>query len=711
MNSTTAKNAQNVFKAIFVLATLILTTSNLAKGELMTKDDMRARDQWVQVWLTKSPSQHVPFSFSYDGKSGANLLKAWPGTEKTRLLDANRIEHTFNWTDPKTGLEVRCVVVLYKDFPVVEWTAYFKNTSQVDTPLLSGIQGIDFEFGRPRRGNFTLHYVEGDATNPGYTPRLKAFDPGATLKFSPAGGRPTSGSFPYYNLESDGGGVIISVGWPGQWASSFGCDQNGSLHVKAGQELTHLNLHPGEEVRSPMIAMEFWKGGDWLRAQNIWRRWMRVHNMPRPGGKEVPLIRAGSKVDLGPNYAINLDNEKDQLAIMDKYFEHGINIKYWWMDIFVGSTNFFFSDEFYRRSGFLRGRPGMYVTGEWKADPKFFPHGLRAVSDHAHSKGAKTIVWYEPEQVWPGEKLYEHKDWLLSAPPDPRVRAELNQYIPLGERRLLNLGNPEALQWLIDHFSSVLAQEDIDVYRQDFNIEPLVFWRYADPPDRQGTTENFYVQGYLRYFQTLIERRPQLLIDTCASGGRRNELETLRLAVPLWRSDTARPALALQNQTYGLALWIPYFGTGVPAPTAYSFRSALGPSLVSFYDVRDEKLDYKLLRRLEAEFWRTAPYFLEDYYPLTEFNPSQSAWMAWQFNRPEQGDGIVQAFRRDKSEKATQKLRLHALDLVGMYEVTDFDMGPSKNMTGRDLMQEGLEVAIKDKPGSAILNYRKISPR
>ena len=53
------------------------------------------------------------------------------------------------------------------------------------------------------------------------------------------------------------------------------------------RELTRFKLHPGEEVRTPLVAVQFWRG-DWLRAQNIWRRWMLAHNVPRPGGKLPP---------------------------------------------------------------------------------------------------------------------------------------------------------------------------------------------------------------------------------------------------------------------------------------------------------------------------------------------------------------------------------------------------------------------------------------
>ena len=70
----------------------------------------------------------------------------------------------------------------------------------------------------------------------------------------------------YFNLERNkNDGLIVVVGWPGQWAADFIRDADRGLQVRAGQELTHFKLHPGEEVRSPLSVLQFWKGGDWIR--------------------------------------------------------------------------------------------------------------------------------------------------------------------------------------------------------------------------------------------------------------------------------------------------------------------------------------------------------------------------------------------------------------------------------------------------------------
>ena len=116
------------------------------------------------VWLGDLPIIAGPptyttgpfFSFTYGGQPSAKLLRGWELKRTSRRLDAQRTEHTLRYTDPKTGLAVRCIGVEYGDFPTVEWTLWFKNTSGRQTPILSDIQALDIQWERagapaPRR--------------------------------------------------------------------------------------------------------------------------------------------------------------------------------------------------------------------------------------------------------------------------------------------------------------------------------------------------------------------------------------------------------------------------------------------------------------------------------------------------------------------------------------------------------------------------------
>jgi alpha-galactosidase len=126
--------------------------------------------------------------------------------------------------------------------------------------------------------------------------------------------------------------------------------------------------------------------------------------------------------------------------------------------------------------------------------------------------------------------------------------------------------------------------------------------------------------------------------------------------------------------------------------------------------MRDKKLDYDLMRRLTSEFARIAHYWLGDYYPLTSFATDGDVWMAWQFDVPEKGEGMVQAFRRAESPYCSAQFKLQGLDPAARYALTDLDVhdGP-RTYTGRDLLEQGLAVGITNKPGAVVVTYKKLN--
>ncbi|MEK7678076.1 MAG: alpha-galactosidase [Verrucomicrobiota bacterium] len=613
-----------------------------------------------------------PFSFNYGGKPHTELLKSWELKRESRKLDDQRTEHTLLYTDPQTGLVVRCVTVEYRDFPTVEWTLYFKNRGTTDTPILSDIRAVDTRLERSGQGEFILHHHKGTFVRADdFEPLTTVLKPNQKERFAPPAGRPLGWVFPYYNLEWSGEGAIIVVGWPGQWAAQFARDAGTGVRITAGQELVHLKLRPGEEIRTPLIVMQFWKG-DWLRAQNIWRRWMLAHNLPRAGGQlSKPLLTPCSSHQFGEMIQANEANQK---LFIDRYLEEGIKIDYWWMD-----------------AGWYVNKTGWPNTGTWEVDTNRFPRGLRAITDHAHAKGVKSIVWFEPERVTPGTWLHEkHPEWLLKG-------------------TLLNLGQPEARQWLTDHIDKLLSDQGIDLYRQDYNIDPLSFWRGNDAADRQGITENHYVTGYLAYWDDLRRRHPTMLIDSCASGGHRNDLETMRRALPFLRSDYIQDPVGNQCHTYGLSFWLPYHGTGTDQTGAYEIRSGMAcPHFIACWDLRDRQLDYNLLRRLVGEWRQFADNYFGDYYPLTPYTAANDAWMAWQFDRPERSEGMVQVFRRAQSFYEAARFKLSGLAADARYAVRNLDAPEASEITGRELMEKGLYVALLGAPAAAVVTYKKV---
>ncbi len=645
----------------------------LAGGETLWLGDMPIIAQGRQPYSTDPP-----FSFAYGGKPSGELLTSWGLERHSRKLDEVRTERTITCTDPASKLTVRCVGVEYRDYPTVEWTLYFKNHGMADSPILSDVQAIDTVFERGGQTEFALYHNRGDDCTPtSYEPLQTTLGPKATARFAPAGGRPTNGAFPYYNLSMGDEGVVVVLSWAGQWAAQLARDEGNTLRFRGGQERTHFKLHPGEEVRGPMVVVQFYKG-DWLRGQNIWRRWMVAHNLRKIGGR---TIRPQLSICTGNYYPGLMSNAAQEIAFLRQYVEQGIKVDNWWQDA-----------GWYPCDGVTWPK-----TGTWEVDPVRFPKGLREVGDFARSHGVKTLVWFEPERVHAGTWLTEnHPEWIHGGK----------------NGGLLRLDDPNCRVWLTDHIDKIITEQKIDFYRQDFNIDPLDFWRRNDAPDRQGITEIRHVEGYFAYWDELIRRHPDMPIDSCASGGRRNDLETMRRSVPLLRSDWYASPSGQQCQTYGMSLWLPFQGTGViHEKDEYWSRSSLvaefsfGPGSEGL-----QVVDFKRLRRVLDAWRRLADYILGDFYPLMPYTQSTDTWMAWQYDRPDAGGGAVQVFRRETSVYEAARFKLKGLDPQAIYTLEDLDQPEPRRASGAELMDKGLSVSLKDAGSAAIIVYKRATP-
>ena len=142
--------------------------------------------------------------------------------------------------------------------------------------------------------------------------------------------------------------------------------------------------------------------------------------------------------------------------------------KVWWID-----TGWFS----------LIGNNWAKSVGNFAPDPTRYPRGLKPVADAAHRHGMKFLLWFEPERVMPGTWLFEHhRDWLLKPSADTPQRYG---YMVKDRFHLVDLARPEALAWLRETIAGMIAENGIDIYRQDFNMYPLWYWqarREGRPP-------------------------------------------------------------------------------------------------------------------------------------------------------------------------------------------------------------------------------------
>jgi len=170
-----------------------------------TAEEMATTKEWIASNLGPEATAH-PFSFKYGDSTSADFLKDCEIDDSSEELDEHRTRRTLTYTDPQTGLEMRCVAIEYSDFPVVEWTLYFKNTGTSDTPILSDIRaleiGLDFEAEENADEVVLHHFAGGFAEASAYQPFQTVMGPGTSKRFSGAGGRPTNSDMSYFNIEA-----------------------------------------------------------------------------------------------------------------------------------------------------------------------------------------------------------------------------------------------------------------------------------------------------------------------------------------------------------------------------------------------------------------------------------------------------------------------------------------------------------------------------
>jgi alpha-galactosidase len=542
--------------------------------------------------------------------------------------------------------------------------------------------------------DFIVHHAKGsESALTDYAPLVDPLPPNGSLAIHSRGipsGVPSQEALPMFNVEWDGQGVIAGLGWTGPWQANFQRDKEAALQVRAGMDRTYLVLHPGEEIRSPRVLLLFWMG-ERNRAQNLWRRLILAHYSPRPGGKPF----AGLIGDA--NWGSWMPADK-HIAQLQWWGDNDMPVDCYWMD--AGWTDM--------------SRGWAAHQSQQVPDKNLFPNGLQPVSGAAHNRGMKFLLWFVPESAWPGVGIVaEHPEWL----PKPFSCKEYGDQVFYG----LDHGNPPVNRFMIDHFSKIIADYGIDVFRQDgTNI-----WPEDTSSDRAGISQIRFIEGFYAFWDGLLKNHPSLLIDNCACGGRKLDLETIRRSIVLWRSDCQASGLfdPISSQVFnqGLFPWIPLSAGAVPMGSpvsAYAMRSAYCPAMVlawpmvNITDLEKERWSRKdvgLLRRLLKEYVAVRPYTFGDYYPLAPHSLEQTVWAAWQFDRPDLGEGMVQAFRRPESVDKSIRATLRGLDADAVYTLTNLDVADTTEMTGRELLDSGIPIAINDQPGSAVITYKKKS--
>ena len=594
-----------------------------------------------------------------------------------------------------------------------DWVNWFENVGEGDTLRISCLRDCDVRipFKKDARPASRAFIADGVDTRvfapkgsnweddefccevekfPSSGQRDAAIFPGDSKHFACEGGRSSQTRFPFFDINRLDDGVIFAIGWTGQWVCDLDRDET-CIRIRTGLEDTDFVLHPGEKIRTSSMVMLPYHSGQ-SKAHNDFRRLVREH---------YSLIGQPGRDPHGP-LSMNLWGglSSEQLSERVRFVKkEKLGFEYAWVDAgWYGDSSLPCPNEF-------EGDWGNH-TGDWQVNPHYHPDGMLDFVRTVDEAGMKFLLWVEPERVIPTTPI-------VAAHPEYFLRITDSDW-----SILLDLGDEAAWNYCHGFLHDLIERLHISCYRQDFNFDPLPYWRANDAEDRKGIHEIRHIMGLYRLWDTLLAEFPGLIIDNCASGGRRIDIETVRRSVPLWRSDYQCPANAdpdiAQNHTLALAWWLPFHGTSVGRlmndtyRARSSYTTALGNNFL-FSAMEDETqvdgatLDW--IRRLNQEYLRIRPLMEKDFYQLTSTTTDKQSWCGMQYDDPDSGEGLLLFFKREKSPYDAASFRLGGVSADKQYEFLDADTGETFVKSGSELL-ESMTVIITGKRVSRLLTYK-----
>lgn len=627
----------------------------------------------------------LPFEFTYGGK----VYKGFEG-----VIDGT--------------LSVRVDRKDCPEFDETEYTVWFENISDKPSAVLENVIALKADF---RGKNPVLRGCMGDHENfySQYSRNLKVEK---KVSFTSRSGRATHVEFPYFDLVYGDRGTRIALGWAGTWEAVFESDgRTTSLCATTNLDLKTVLL-PGEKFRTGLVVMLNYQGRDENVSVNKWRSWFVKYNLPKADADGSPLEPFWTTCFASDTGLPNSDG-----SISENYYTWQRTLVKLQHEDMLPDFRWFDAGWYSDPAGNTVKSDWWGTTGSWELDPVKWPDGsLRASNDACHELGVKVLTWFEPERVTHIEDLcrnYGYKpEWGINT----------------GRVITSNIGDPECLAWTMERIIKMMDENGVDMYREDNNSDPAGSWRVLDSRDeetlglpRKGMNENKCIQGHYALWDGIIDycRRSGkcTFLDSCASGGGRNDIESLRRGVPLLRSDYDRTTSAMRlSQSSGFNKWVPFSGSSTKetvgqldemdrTPDLYVTRASLLPVWnVTGRFSHNPDLDFDGYRR-NLNLWKSCKGFLlKDFYQLSEYHGPEdtSGWTVFVYSDPDSGEAILLAFRQETCPDPDFTAKLPFAE--GNYVVKDDDTGEERIIAGSEL-RSGLALHLPEPRSSLLLRF------
>ncbi|MGL5368745.1 MAG: alpha-galactosidase [Cetobacterium somerae] len=334
--------------------------------------------------------------------------------------------------------------------------------------------------------------------------------------------------------------------------------------------------------------------------------------------------------------------------------------------------------------------------GDWWSNLEKIPSGVEGLSKKVEAMGIKFGLWFEPEMVNKDSELYRnHPNWILQAP--KRVNT------PSRNQHTLDLGREDVRNYLYEKISKILKNSKISYIKWDMNRPMTEVWSEVLDSQNQGEVFHKYILGLYELLEKLTSEFPEILFESCASGGNRFDSGMLYYMPQAWTSDDTDAVERIKIQ-YGSSLCYPISSMGahvsaVPNHQTNRMTSIKTRGNVAFFGAFGYELDLNKISDYEKEIVKKQIEFFKinrkliqygDFYRLIspfEDKLNDAAWMV--VNR-DKTEAIVAKYKiLSVPNSGYESLKVKGLDENKLYSIESLQI-QGKTYYGDELGNSGL---------------------
>lgn len=254
--------------------------------------------------------------------------------------------------------------------------------------------------------------------------------------------------------------------------------------------------------------------------------------------------------------------------------------------------------------------------GDWFVDEKKFNHGIAGFAKRVHDLDMKFGLWFEPEMISIDSKLYQtHPEWMIKTPGRGQT--------PGRHQFVLDMSRQEVVDYLFGLMSHIIQDAKLDYIKWDMNRNITEMYGADLPADQQPEFSHRYILGVYDLYDRLTKAFPDVLFESCASGGGRFDLGMMYYAPQAWCSDDtdAIERIKIQDGTsygYTPSMWGAHV-SAVPNDQVGRLTSIDTRAKVAYFGAFGYELDVTELSDEEQATIKQQVAFYKQYRKLFQF--------------------------------------------------------------------------------------------